>query len=98
MCREQKTKEREHDFGCPAGDRVEPEAPEGARSIETPEAAAVGGAELLGKVLSVDNMFDACERVVRNLPRASGLLSRRSRRDDGGGTATVPYQTVPGTM
>ena len=66
MCREQKTKQGELDFGCPAGDRVEPEEPQGARSIGTPETTAVGSAELLGKVLSVDNMFDACERVVKN--------------------------------
>jgi hypothetical protein len=26
----------------------------------------VGSTELLGKVLSIDNMFDVCERVVRN--------------------------------
>jgi group II intron reverse transcriptase/maturase len=66
MWREQKTKPGELDFGCPLGDRVEPEEPKGARSIGTPETTAVGSAELLGKVLSVDNMFDACERVVRN--------------------------------
>jgi hypothetical protein len=60
MCREQKTKQGELDFGCSAG-----EGPQGARSIGTPEATAVGSTELLGKVLGIDNMFDACERVVR---------------------------------
>jgi hypothetical protein len=50
-----------------------------------------------GKVLNVGNVFDACEQVVKNLPRASGFLGVRSRRDEGGGTATVPYQTIPGT-
>jgi hypothetical protein len=53
MCREQKTTE----VGCPAGDRVEPEGTQGARSIETPETMAVGSVELLGKVLSIDNML-----------------------------------------
>jgi hypothetical protein len=38
--------------------------------------------ELLKQVLNTGNMFDACDRVVRNLPRASGFLSRRSRRDE----------------
>jgi group II intron reverse transcriptase/maturase len=66
MCREQKTKPGELDFGCSAGDRVEPEEPQGARSIETPETTEGDSAELLGQVLSIDNMFNACERVVGN--------------------------------
>ena len=82
MWREQKTEPGELDFGCPLGDRVEPEVTKEARSIGTPEATAVGSVELLGKVLSIDNMFNACERVVRNLPRVSGFLSSRSRRDE----------------
>ncbi|MDR2742897.1 MAG: hypothetical protein LBB98_12200 [Treponema sp.] len=45
---------------------MEPEEPKGERSIGTPEAMVVGSAELLGKVLNIDNMFDACERVVGN--------------------------------
>ena len=66
MCREQKTEQGELDFDCPLGDREEPEVTKEARNIETPETTAVGSVELLGKVLSIDNMFDACERVVRN--------------------------------
>jgi hypothetical protein len=69
QCVKQKTKHGELGFGCPLGDRVEPEEPGEARSIGTPETMAVGSVELLGKVLSVDNIFDACGRVVKNLPR-----------------------------
>jgi hypothetical protein len=47
MCREQKTKQGELDFGWSAGDRVEPEEPQGVRSIGTLETTAVGSAELL---------------------------------------------------
>jgi hypothetical protein len=84
MCREQETEQGELDFGFPAGDREEGEVSQGAGSIGTPKATTEGGAGLLGKVLSVDNMFDACERVVRNLPRepVSGFLDSRSRRDE----------------
>jgi hypothetical protein len=38
MWREQKTKQGELDFGCPAGERVEPSEPRETRSIGTPEA------------------------------------------------------------
>ncbi|GHT88342.1 hypothetical protein FACS1894137_16600 [Spirochaetia bacterium] len=90
MCREQKTKQGELDFGCPREDRVEPEGPEGARSIgarKTMDGDSVGGRKpdgnLLEQVLTTKNMFDACERVIRNLPRVSVILSSRSRRNDG---------------
>ena len=71
MRREQKTKQGELDFGCLAEDRVEPEEPEGARSIEprkTTDRDSVGTKvpELLKQVISVDNMFNACGRVVSN--------------------------------
>jgi group II intron reverse transcriptase/maturase len=73
MRREQKTKERELDFGCPAGDRVEPEEPREARSIGTPETTegdSVDGRKpgggLLARMLGTENMFLACGRVVRN--------------------------------
>jgi hypothetical protein len=105
MCREQKTViPQDRETGCPAGDRVEPEVPPGARSIETPETT--GGdsgvglkplGELLKRMLGTDNMFAACDKVVRNLPRASGFLSGGSRRDDGRRTATVPHGALPGT-
>jgi hypothetical protein len=74
MCREQKTVQpQDEETGCPAGDRVEPEGPRGARSIETPETT--GGdsgvglkslGELLKRMLGIDNLFAACDRVVRN--------------------------------
>jgi hypothetical protein len=64
MCRERKTPGQ--NGGCRTEGRVETEGLAGARSIGTREAANGDGVELLGKVLSVDNMFDACERVVRN--------------------------------
>jgi hypothetical protein len=90
MCREQKTvKLQEEETGCPVRDRVEPEGPQGARSIETPETmdrdSGVGlksPGELLRRMLGTDNMFAACDRVVRNLPRASGFLSGGSRWDE----------------
>ena len=64
MCRERKTKQGELDFGCLAGDRVEPKEPEGARNIETRKIADGDNEELLKQVISVDNMFNACARVV----------------------------------
>ncbi|MDR2741866.1 MAG: hypothetical protein LBB98_06885 [Treponema sp.] len=82
MCREQKTEPGELGFGYPFGDRVEPEEPKGARSIGTPEATAVGGVELLGKMLSINNMIDTCERVVAN------------RRFENGGAAGVDGMRV----
>jgi group II intron reverse transcriptase/maturase len=84
MWREQKTKERELAFGCPAGDRVEPEEPQEERSIGAPETAdgdygegRKPNGELLKRMLGTENMFLACERVVRN-----------------GGTAGVDGMTV----
>jgi retron-type reverse transcriptase len=62
MCRKQKTAE----VGYPMGGRVEPEEPKVARSIGAPETAEGDSGELLKQVLNVDNMFDACDRVVRN--------------------------------
>jgi group II intron reverse transcriptase/maturase len=62
MCRKQKTAEA----GYPMGGRVEPEAPQEVRSSGTPETTEGDSGELLKQVLSVNNMFDACERVVRN--------------------------------
>jgi group II intron reverse transcriptase/maturase len=62
MCREQKTAKA----GWPLEGKVEPEVPEGARSIETPETVERDRTGLLEQVVSIDNMFDACERVVRN--------------------------------
>jgi hypothetical protein len=104
MRREQKTKAGELDFGCPAGERVEPKEPQEARSIEVPETtggdSASGrkpGEEQLARMLGTENMFLACGRVVRNLPRASGFLSGRGRRDDGERTGTVPHRALPGT-
>jgi group II intron reverse transcriptase/maturase len=71
MCGERKTKPGELDFGCTAEERVEPEEPQGARSIGTPETTGGDGAdgrkpggELLERMLGTDNMFTACERVV----------------------------------
>jgi hypothetical protein len=102
MRREQKTKERELDFGWPTGERVEPKEPREVRSIGTPEAAggdSAGGrkpdGKLLARMLGTENMFLAGERVVRNLPRASGLLSGRGRRDGGERTGTVPHRALP---
>ena len=46
MRRERKTEQGEPGFGCPLGDRVEGEVTKEARSIETPEATAVGSVEL----------------------------------------------------
>jgi group II intron reverse transcriptase/maturase len=66
MCREQKTKQGELDFGCPVVGRVEPKVSQGARSIRTPETTERDSTELLKQVLNIDNMFRACERVVRN--------------------------------
>jgi group II intron reverse transcriptase/maturase len=73
MQREQKTKQGELEFGCPAGERVEPKEPPEARSIAAPEAmsgdSADGrkpGGELLERMLGTENMFLACDRVVRN--------------------------------
>jgi group II intron reverse transcriptase/maturase len=62
MCREQKTAEA----GWSLGGSMEGEAPKGARSMGTPETTERDSAGLLGKVLGIDNMFNACERVVRN--------------------------------
>jgi group II intron reverse transcriptase/maturase len=76
MCREQKTEEGELDFGCPLGNREESEVPKGARSIGRPEATAVGSAGLLGQVLSIDTMFNACERVEKN-SGAAGVDGKR---------------------
>jgi group II intron reverse transcriptase/maturase len=74
MYREQKTEAPTNGgTGYPAGDRVEPEEPTGARSIGTREStegdSASGGkteGELLKRILGTENMFTACERVVRN--------------------------------
>jgi group II intron reverse transcriptase/maturase len=73
MWRKQKTKQGELDFGCPRGDRVEPETTEGVRSIEvteTTERDRVNGQKpelnLLEQVLRLENMFTAQERVVSN--------------------------------
>jgi hypothetical protein len=62
MCGERKTPGK--NGGCRAEGRVETEGLAGARSIGTRETANEDKVELLEKVLSVDNMFDACERVV----------------------------------
>jgi hypothetical protein len=104
MCGEQKTKPGELDYGCPAGDRVEPKELREARSIGTPETTGGDGAggrkpagELLARMPGTENMFLAYVRVVRNLPRASGFLGGRGRRDDGERTATVPHSALPGT-
>ena len=63
----------EGETGCPAGDRVEPERTQGVRSIETLESAERDNGSgrkpdggLLKGMLGVDNLFAACERVVRN--------------------------------
>lgn len=74
MCREQKTANlNSRETGCQREDRVEPEGTCGARSIEVPETMGgdrVSGrkpdGDLLKQVLDVNNMFDACERVIRN--------------------------------
>jgi group II intron reverse transcriptase/maturase len=81
MRREQKTEQGELDFGYPGGNRVEPEGTEEARSIAAPETTERDSVEkrhtpypegrkpdgnLLNQVLGIDNMFDACERVIRN--------------------------------
>ncbi|GHU61699.1 group II intron reverse transcriptase/maturase [Spirochaetia bacterium] len=74
MCREQKTANlNSRETGYPREDRVEPEGTCGARSIEVPGIMggdSVGGRKpdgnLLEQVLSTKNMFDACERVIRN--------------------------------
>jgi hypothetical protein len=74
MWREQKTENlEERETGCPVGDRVEPEELRGARSIETPETVEGDNGdgrkpdgELLKGMLGIDNLFAACERVVRN--------------------------------
>ena len=59
-----KTKPGELDFGCLAGDRVEPKEPDGAWNIETRKTTDGDSVELLKQVISVDNMFNACDRVV----------------------------------
>jgi len=74
MCREQKTVNPGNgETGWPAESRVEPEGTQGARSIEprkTMDGDSVDGREtggdLLKRILNVSNMFDACERVVKN--------------------------------
>jgi hypothetical protein len=73
MCGEQKTKQGKPEVGCPAGERVEPQEPPEARSIETPETMDGDSADerkpgggLLERMLGTENMFTACERVVRN--------------------------------
>jgi hypothetical protein len=87
MCREQKTvNPQDEETGCPAEDRVEPEGTAGARSIETPETMdRDSGAglikplgELLKRMLGTDNMFTACDRVVRN-GGAAGIDGMSSR-------------------
>jgi group II intron reverse transcriptase/maturase len=70
MCGERKTPGRPG--GCRAEGRVETEGQAGARSMRKRsfrrhrEPANGDNVELLEKVLSIDNMFDACGRVVRN--------------------------------
>ena len=105
MWREQKTKQGELDFGCPAGGREEGEELREARNMGTPETAGGDGVdgrkpdgELPARMPGTDNRFPACERVVRNLPRASGLLNGGGRRDDGERTGTVPHRALPGTV
>jgi group II intron reverse transcriptase/maturase len=73
MRREQKTKQGELEFGCPAGERVEPSEPPEARSIAAPETMGGDSADgrkpgggLLERMLGTENMFLACERVVGN--------------------------------
>ena len=74
MCREQKTANLSNrETGYHREDRVEPEGTCGVRSIEVPGIMggdSVGGRKpdgnLLEQVLSTKNMFDACERVIRN--------------------------------
>jgi retron-type reverse transcriptase len=74
MYREQKTETPANGgTGCPTGDRVEPEEPAGARSTgtrENTEGDSVSGrkteGELLARILETENMFTACERIVRN--------------------------------
>jgi group II intron reverse transcriptase/maturase len=66
-------KQKTEKSGCSAEDRVEPEEPQGAHSIEVRKTAtgdsAIGHTpkrNLLEAILSVDNMFDAHERVISN--------------------------------
>jgi retron-type reverse transcriptase len=74
MCREQKTVNlNTREIGYHREDRAEPEGTCGVRSINASEAMggdSVGGRKpdgnLLHQVLSTSNIFDACERVIRN--------------------------------
>jgi hypothetical protein len=90
MRREQETEDpEERGTGRPAGDREEAEGTQGARSIGTPETADGDNGDgrepdggLLKNMPGIDNLFAACERAVKNLPRAGGFLSGWSRRDE----------------
>ena len=87
MCGEQKTVTPERgETGYPGKDRMESEGPQEARSIETRKTTdSVGGRKtgrsMLDQVLELENLWTAHERVIRNLPRASGFLGGLSRRD-----------------
>ncbi|MDR2052717.1 MAG: hypothetical protein LBP80_04810 [Treponema sp.] len=80
MLGEQKTvKPQDGETGFPAGDRVEPEGTPGVRRIEVPETMdrnRAGGrkpdGDPLAGMLGTDNLFAACERVVR-IGGASGV-------------------------
>ena len=74
MCEKQKTADLfNRETGYQREDRVEPEGTSGAQSIEVPGIMggdSVGGRKpdgnLLEQMLFTKNMFDACERVIRN--------------------------------
>jgi len=66
-------KQKTEKSGCPVGDRVEPKEPQGAQSTGIREAAngdSANGREpersLLEAILSLNNVWDAQERVIRN--------------------------------
>ena len=66
-------KQKTEKSGCPAVDRVEPKEPQGAQSIGIREAANGGSANglepernLLEAILSLNNVWEAQERVIAN--------------------------------
>ena len=77
-CKAMQRKQKTEESGCPVEDRVEPEGTQGAHSIEIRKTANGDSANgqsnlmfapernLLDAILSLNNMYDAHERVVSN--------------------------------